>query len=192
MKHLKFFTRATERINFEKSFEYSKPYVSLVEENEERKVHYNREIKIILKLTKENGDVINITNDKDLNYIRGIISNIRDSYTKLEVFSGIEEYWFYPTMFTDWKHLKTIIINENVTQIPILLTFNNTQSSLNNLVIYGKNIKDFFISNCLYLVRTINNNLNIYVDESNVAELEQFKLNNLLNYNIYTLDRYHD
>lgn len=95
-------------------------------------------------------------------------------------------------MFTDWKHLKTIIINENVTQIPILLTFNNTQSSLNNLVIYGKNIKDFFISNCLYLVRTINNNLNIYVDESNIADLEEYKNNQLLQYNVYTLDKYHE
>ncbi len=192
MKHLKFFNQNSDRVNFERSYQYSKPYVSLVDENGDKKVYYNKEIKVIIKLTKQNGDVINITNDKDLNYIRGLISNIREQFTKLEVFSGIEEYWFLPTMFSDWYRLETIIINENVTLFPILLTFNNYQSSLNKLVVYGKNIKDFFLSNCLYLVRNLNNNLNIYVDESNVADLEEYKNNQLLTYNVYPLDRYHE
>ena len=95
-------------------------------------------------------------------------------------------------MFSDWYRLETIIINENVTLFPILLTFNNYQSSLNKLVVYGKNIKDFFLSNCLYLVRNINNNLNIYVDESNIADLEEYKNNQLLTYNVYPLNRYHE
>ena len=154
-------------------------------------VHYNKEIKTIIKLTKEDGDVINITNDKDVKYINDILD---DRYVnKLEIFSGVEKYNFSYESCKNWYNLTTIVIHEGVTFFPFNFYFDGYYSSiLERLVIYGKDTYLFYHGNVSYLYTNLVNYLNIYVDKSNVAELNKYRYNNNLNYTVYSLEEYHE
>ena len=156
-------------------------------------VHYNKEIKTIIKITKENGDVISITNDMD-NYRMNDIFEYNCEYTtKLEVFSGVENNIYNDNYFKDWYRLRTIVIHEGVRNFPFNFTYDRYPCSLQYLLIYGKDInKLFYHGNVSYLYNDFNTYPNIYVDESNVSKLENYKYQNNLSYNVYSLDRYHD
>ena len=173
MKHLKLFNQDSERLNFENSYNYQKPYTSLVDGNNGGggKVHYNKEIKTIIKLTKEDGDVINITNDMDDYRMNNIFEYNREYVTKLEVFSGVENNRYNDYYFKDWYRLRTIVIHEGVTNFPFNLSYDRYYSSVNKLLIYGKNMNIFYHGDVAYLFRNLNSYLTIYVDESKVAEL---------------------
>lgn len=194
MKHLKLFNQDSERLIFENSYKYQKPYTSLVDGNGGGvTVHYNKEIKTIIRLTRENGDVISITNDKDSYYIKGIFDDNREYVTKLEIFNGFENYKFNDSDLIDWYRLRTIVIHEGVKTFPFNFTYDRYNSQINNLLIYGKDIsKLFYYGNIQYLFRNLNSYLTIYVDESKVAELENYKYKNNLSYSVYSLEKYHD
>ena len=194
MKHLKLFNQDSERLNFENSYKYQKPYTSLVDGNNGGGVvHYNKEIKTIIRLTRENGDVINITNDKDDYYINGIFEDNREYATKIEVFSGVENNRYNDDYFKDWYKLRTIVIHEGVKTFPFNFTYDRYNAHISNLLIYGKDISNlFYYGDISYFYKTINDSLNIYVDESNVSKLENYKYQNNLKYYVFSLDRYHD
>ena len=112
--------------------------------------------------------------------------------TKLEVFSGVENNRYNDDYFKNWYNLTTIVIHEGVTFFPFNFYFYGYYSSiLERLVIYGKDTYLFYHSNVSYLYTNLVNYLNIYVDKSNVSKLENYKHQNNLNYNVYSLDRYH-
>lgn len=194
MKHLKLFNQDSERLNFENSYKYQKPYTSLVDGNGGGvTVHYNKEIKTIIRLTRENGDVISITNDMDDYRMNNIFGNNREYVVKLEVFSGVENNSYNDYYFKDWYRLQTIVIHEGVKTFPFNFIYDRYYSSLNNLVIYGKDMsKLFYHGDLQYLFRKLNSYLTIYVDESNVSKLENYKYENNLSYYVYSLDSYHD
>ena len=154
-------------------------------------VHYNKEIKTIIKLTTEDGDVISITNDKDVYYMNNIFDDNREYVTKLEVFSGVENNRYDDYYFKDWYRLRTIVIHEGVTNFPFNLSYDRYNAQINNLLIYGKNMNIFYHGDLQYLFRNLNSYLTIYVDESKVAELKNYKYENNLSYSVYSLDRYH-
>lgn len=194
MKHLKLFNQDSERLNFENSYKYQKPYTSLVDGNNGGgvTVHYNKEIKTIIKLTKENGDVISITNDMDDYRMNDIFEYNREYTTKMEVFSGVENNRYDYNHFKDWYRLRTIVIHEGVKTFPFNFTYDRYYAQINNLLIYGKNMNIFYHGDLQYLFKKLNSYLTIYVDESKVAELENYKYQNNLSYSVYSLDRYHD
>ena len=193
MKHLKLFNQDSERLNFENSYNYQKPYTSLVDGNNRGvEVHYNKQIKTIIRLTRENGDVISITNDKDSYYIKGIFDDNREYVTKLEIFNGVENYKFNDSNLIDWYRLRIIVIHEGVKTFPFNLTYDRYTININKLIIYGKNMNIFYYDRILYFFRNLNTYLNIYVDESKVAEIENYIYKNNLDYNVYSLEEYHD
>lgn len=194
MKHLKLFNQDIERLNFENSYKYQKPYTSLVDGNGGGvTVHYNKEIKTIIRLTRENGDVISITNDMDVYRMNGIFEDNREYVVKLEVFSGVENNRYDDYYFKDWYRLRTIVIHEGVKTFPFNFTYDRYNAQINNLLIYGKDIsKLFYYGDISYIYKIKNESLNIYVDKSNVRELEKYKYQNNLEYYVYSLDRYHD
>ena len=193
MKHLKLFNQDSERLNFENSYKYQKPYTSLVDGNGGGvEVHYNKEIKTIIKLTKDNGDVISITNDIDDYRMNDIFEYNREYTTKIEVFSGVENNIYSDDYFKDWYRLRTIVIHEGVKTFPFNFTYDRYYAQINNLLIYGKDMNIFYHGDLQYLFRNLNSYLNIYVDESKVAELENYKYQNNLSYSVYSLEKYHD
>lgn len=50
----------------------------------------------------------------------------------------------------------------------------------------------FYYGDLQYLFRNLNSYLSIYVDESNVSKLENYKYQNNLSYSVYSLEKYHD
>ena len=193
MKHLKLFNQDSERLNFENSYKYQKPYTSLVDVNGGGvTVHYNKEIKTIIKLTREDGDVISITNDMDDYRMNNIFEDNREYTTKMEVFSGVENNIYNDYYFKDWYRLQTIVIHEGVKTFPFNFTYDRYNAQINNLLIYGKDIsKLFYHGNISYFYQINNKYLIFYVDESNVSKLEKYKYQNNLSYSVYFLDRYH-
>ena len=155
-------------------------------------VHYNKEIKTIIKLTKDNGDVISITNDIDDYRMNDIFEYNREYTTKIEVFSGVENNIYSDDYFKDWYRLRTIVIHEGVKTFPFNFTYDRYYAQINNLLIYGKDMNIFYHGDLQYLFRNLNSYLNIYVDESKVAELENYKYQNNLSYSVYSLEKYHD
>lgn len=124
--------------------------------------------------------------------MNNIFEHNREYVTKLEVFSGVENNRYNDYYFKDWYRLQTIVIHEGVTIFPFDFTYDRYSCWLNNLVIYGKDIIQlFYHGNISYFYKKNNEYLNIYVDESNVSKLENYKHQNNLNYNVYSLDRYH-
>lgn len=127
--------------------------------------------------------------DYRINYI---FEDNREYVVKLEIFNGVENYSFNDSKLIDWYRLRTIVIHEGVTNFPFNLSYDRYYSYVNNLLIYGKNMNIFYHGNVAYLFRILNKYLNLYVDESKVAELENYKYQNNLSYSVYSLDRYHD
>ena len=124
--------------------------------------------------------------------MNGIFEDNREYVTKLEVFSGVENNRYNDYYFKDWYRLQTIVIHEGVKTFPFNFTYDRYNSQINNLLIYGKNMNIFYYSDVAYLFRNLNKDFNLYVDESKVAELENYKHENNLSYSVYSLDRYHD
>ena len=156
-------------------------------------VHYNKEIKTIIKLTRENGDVISITNDMVDYRMNDIFEYNREYVVKLEVFNGVENNSYNDNYFKDWYRLQTIVIHEGVKTFPFNFTYDRYEAKINNLLIYGKNMTNlFYYGNISYLYINLVDYLNIYVDKSNVRELEKYKYQNNLSYYVYSLDSYHD
>lgn len=125
--------------------------------------------------------------------MNGIFENNREYVVKLEVFSGVENNSYNDDYFKDWYRLQTIVIHEGVTFFPFNFYFDGYYSStLERLVIYGKDTYLFYYGNVSYLYTNLVNYLNIYVDKSNVAELNKYRYNNNLNYTVYSLEEYHE
>lgn len=117
----------------------------------------------------------------------------REYVVKLEVFSGVENNSYNDYYFKDWYRLRTIVIHEGVKTLPFNFTYDRYLSRIQNLLIYGKDNNNLFYNdNISYLCINFHNYLAIYVDESNVSKLENYKYENNLSYSVYSLDRYHD
>ena len=109
------------------------------------------------------------------------------------MFSGVENNSYNDYYFKDWYRLRTIVIHEGVKTFPFNFTYDRYYVNINNLLIYGKDITQVFYQGGIsYLYKNLADYLNIYVDESNVSKLENYKYQNNLNYYVYSLDRYHD
>lgn len=122
-----------------------------------------------------------------------IFDDNRKYVTKLEIFNGVENNRYNDYYFKDWYRLRTIVIHEGVKTFPFNFTYDRYNSQINNLLIYGKDNNNLFYNDIVsYLCRYFNNYLNIYVDESNVSKLENYKYENNLSYSVYSLDIYHD
>ena len=125
--------------------------------------------------------------------INDIFEHNREYVVKLEIFSGVENNSYNDYYFKDWYRLRTIVIHEGVKTFPFNFTYDRYNNQINNFLIYGKDISILIYSGTVaYLFIILNKYLNLYVDESKVAELENYKYQNNLSYSVYSLDRYHD
>lgn len=121
-----------------------------------------------------------------------IFEDNREYVTKLEIFNGVENNRYNDYYFKDWYRLRTIVIHEGVKTFPFNFTYDRYNSQINNLLIYGKNMNIFYHGDVAYLFIILNKDFNLYVDESKVAEIENYKYENNLSYSVYSLEKYHD